>query len=153
DYFFGRGDVAGTTSRFITHLFDCSLFPPQTARMNFYLPCFIAFIMHCANLHESVLFVALQLILRLRQRFPTDKGISGHRLFITAYMVSSKLLCDDCYPNKSWHEVSRGMYAVYEINKMERDFCRHLQWDLSIDNNNITELRTMLYRDFSPTSP
>jgi hypothetical protein len=29
--------------------------------------------------------------------FPTARGPSGHRLFISAFMITSKVICDDTY--------------------------------------------------------
>jgi len=60
---------------------------------------------------------------RLR-RFPTAQGSSGHRLFITAFMISSRVICDDTYSNKSWSIVGRGMFQLWEVNRMERETCR-----------------------------
>jgi len=37
------------------------------------------------------------LLRRLKARFPSACGSSGHRLFISPYMVSFKVMCDDTY--------------------------------------------------------
>lgn len=34
---------------------------------------------------------------------------------------ASKILCDDTYSNKSWAIVAQGMFALKEINQMERE--------------------------------
>ncbi|KAH9010525.1 hypothetical protein EDB85DRAFT_1879908, partial [Lactarius pseudohatsudake] len=53
---------------------------------------------------------------RLKVRFPAAKESSGHRLFISAFMLASN--CDDTYSNKSWFLciVVQGMFALREIN-------------------------------------
>jgi hypothetical protein len=45
------------------------------------------------------MFAALILLQRLKARFPSARGSSGHRLFISAFMISSKVMCDDTYSN------------------------------------------------------
>ena len=57
---------------------------------------------HRTRLHSSVTFAALYLLQRLKARFPAARGSSGHRLFISAFMIASKVICDDTYSNKSW---------------------------------------------------
>ena len=58
---------------------------------------FIAYALHCMQLHASVTFVALYLLQRLKAHFPAAKGSSGHQLFIPAFMLASKIICDDTY--------------------------------------------------------
>ncbi|KAH9021012.1 hypothetical protein EDB85DRAFT_1872108, partial [Lactarius pseudohatsudake] len=36
---------------------------------------------------------------------------SGHRLFISAFMLASKIICDDTYSNKSWCRTSISLYT------------------------------------------
>jgi len=83
-------------------------------------------------LHTSVTFAALYLLQRLKARFPAVKGSSGHRLFISAFMLTSKIICDDT-SNKSWCIVGQGMFALQEINQMEQEMCLYLEWQLSVD--------------------
>jgi hypothetical protein len=52
----------------------------------------------------------------LKAHFPTAKWSSGHRLFILAFMLASKIICDDTYSNKSWCIVGQGMFTLREIN-------------------------------------
>jgi hypothetical protein len=60
--------------------------------------------------------------------FPAAKGSSGHGLFISAFMLASKIICDDTY-FKSWCIlVSQGMFALREINQMEQEMCSYLEW-------------------------
>jgi hypothetical protein len=68
--------------------------------------------------HVSVTFATLYLLQRLKARFPATKGSSGHRLFISAFMLSSKMICDDTYSNKSWCIMGQ-VFVLREINQME----------------------------------
>ncbi len=51
------------------------------------------------HLQRSATFAALYLFQHLEVRFPATKGSSGHRLFILAFMLTSKIICDDTYSN------------------------------------------------------
>jgi len=112
------------------------------------LPHFIAYAFHRTKLHESVTFAALVLLQRLKARFPTARGSSGHRLFISAFMIASKVICDDTYSNKSWSIVAQGMFTLREINQMEREMCNYLDWELTVDNPILSNFMTMVMEDF-----
>ncbi|KAJ3505879.1 hypothetical protein NMY22_g17427 [Coprinellus aureogranulatus] len=70
----------------------------------------------------------------LEGSFSDRAGSSGHRLFISAFMIASKVICDDTYSNKSWGIVAQGMFSLREINQMEREMCNYLDWELTVDN-------------------
>src|SRR4051794_33053068 len=77
--------------------------PPGQPQSNSHkLPYFIAYALHSTKLHQSVTFAALILLQHLKAHFPTVHGSSGYRLYISAYMIASKVMCDDTYSNKSW---------------------------------------------------
>ncbi|KAJ7921039.1 hypothetical protein B0H13DRAFT_2318796 [Mycena leptocephala] len=80
DLVYGYEYTAQLSARFITHLFACPPFPPQSTHW---------------HLHQAVTCAALVLLQRLKSRFPTARGSSGHRLFISAFMIASKVICDD----------------------------------------------------------
>jgi hypothetical protein len=92
------------------------------------------------------------LLQRLKARFPTARGSSGHRLFISAFMIASKVICDDTYSNKSWSIVAQGMFSLREINQMEREMCSYLDWELTVDNPILSNFEAMVQRDFPPNS-
>jgi hypothetical protein len=48
-------------------------------------------------------------------------------------MLASKIICDDTYSNKSWCIVGQGMFALRQINQMERGMCSYLEWQLNVD--------------------
>jgi hypothetical protein len=109
---------------FITHLFACPEYPPTSSGSNTKLLHFITYALHRTKLHSSVTFASLALLQRLKARFPTARGSSGHQLFISAFMIASKVICDDTYLNKSWSIVGQGMFQLREINQMERKMCQ-----------------------------
>lgn len=48
---------------------------------------------------------------------PPSAGIAFY--YRTAFMLASKIICDDTYSNKSWCIMGHGMFALQEINQME----------------------------------
>jgi hypothetical protein len=93
----------------------------------------------------------LVLLQRLKARFPSARGSSGHRLFISAYMISSKVMCDDTYSNKSWCIVAQGMFTLREVNQMEREMCNYLDWELTVDDPILTNFELAVKADFRET--
>lgn len=146
--FYGHEEIARLSARYITHLFACPDLPPASTNSQSRLPYFIAYALHRTKLHESVTIAALILLQRLKARFPTARGSSGHRLYISAYMIASKVICDDTYSNRSWSIVAQGMFSLREINQMEREMCSYLEWELTVDNTMLTNFETRLREDF-----
>ncbi|KAK7680818.1 hypothetical protein QCA50_016128 [Cerrena zonata] len=106
---------------------------------------FIAYALHRTRLHSSVTFSALFLLQCLKARFPAAWGSSGHRLFISAFMLASKVMCDDTYSNKSWSIVGQGMFALREIKRMEKDTCSYLERQLNIDPAHLKEFEQLIF--------
>ncbi|KAF9819562.1 hypothetical protein IEO21_02026 [Rhodonia placenta] len=157
DPYYGHEETAKLCGRFVTHLFACPDLPPlstaQPPAPSPPLALFIAYALHRTRLHASVTFAALYLLQRLKARFPAARGSSGHRLFISAFMIASKVICDDTYSNKSWSIVGQGMFALREINQMEREMCSYLEWQLNIDPNALKEFEQKVRRDFKGQGP
>lgn len=155
--YYGHEYISKLSARFVTHLFTCPEFPPgsnpNSRHEQARLPLFIAYALHRTKLHPSVVFAALVLLQRLKARFPTARGSSGHRLFISAYMIASKVICDDTYSNKSWSIVAQGMFNLREINQMEREMCTYLDWELVVDNAILSNFEMMIKRDFRGAGP
>ncbi|KAG1832587.1 hypothetical protein DFJ58DRAFT_671082, partial [Suillus subalutaceus] len=57
----------------------------------------------------------LREINQVRRQYP-----SGHHLFVSTFMLTSKVICDDTYSNKSWSIVAQGMFQLREINQVRR---------------------------------
>jgi hypothetical protein len=153
DPYYGHESTARLCGRFITHLFACPEYPPTSSGSNTKLPHFIAYALHRTKLHASVTFAALVLLQRLKARFPTARGSSGHRLFISAFMIASKVICDDTYSNKSWSIVGQGMFQLREINQMEREMCQYLDWELNVEPSTLKEFEDMVRKDFAGPGP
>ena len=90
-----------------TLLLLCKFFPPSTGLASSGQPGpsaklahFIAHARHRARLAPCVVFVALFFLQRLKNRIPAAQGSSGHCLLISAFMIASKVVCNDTYSNK-----------------------------------------------------
>jgi hypothetical protein len=153
DPYYGHENTAKLCGRFITHLFACPEYPPTSSGSNTKLPHFIAYALHRTKLHSSVTFASLVLLQRLKARFPTARGSSGHRLFISAFMIASKVICDDTYSNKSWSIVGQGMFQLREVNQMEREMCQYLDWELNVEPSTLKEFEAMVRKDFAGPGP
>ncbi|KAI5986857.1 hypothetical protein EDD15DRAFT_2199916 [Pisolithus albus] len=153
DEYYGHEHASLLCTRFITHLFACPELPPSSSGSKVKLQKFIAYALHRTKLHPSVTFAALVLLQRLKARFPTARGSSGHRLFISAFMLASKVICDDTYSNKSWSIVAQGMFQLREINQMEREMCQYLEWELNVDPLTLSEFEAMVRKDFAGIGP
>ena len=62
---------------------------------------------------------------------------SGHRLFISAFMIALKLVCNETNLNKSWCVVGQGMFTLKE--KTERKMGSYLEWKLNLQPAGLSE--------------
>ncbi|KAJ7157033.1 hypothetical protein C8R43DRAFT_883675 [Mycena crocata] len=145
DLFYGRRYLCLMCSWFIRRLFSC---PPDVQQRARRLHHFIAFILWRGNMHDSVVFGALILLQRLKSRFPAARGSSGQRLFLAAYIVASKVLCDSSYSNSNWRRLAQYLFTLREINAMERELCSHLDWDLNFHPVGVEQFKWLLGQKF-----
>jgi hypothetical protein len=136
----------------ITSLFQCPNIPTATApgAPTPTLAHFVAYALHRTRLPSIVTFAALLLLQRLKVKFPAARGSSGHRLFISAFMISSKVICDDTYSNQSWGIVAQKMFALKEINQMEREMCGYLEWNLNVGGEEVIAFEQSVRGEFGP---
>jgi len=156
DGYYGHEPTAKMAAAFITSLFACPEFPPPSTNLTSSgqpvpspkLAHFVAYALHRTRLASCVTFAALFLLQRLKNRFPAARGSSGHRLFISAFMIASKVVCDDTYSNKSWAVVGQSMFQLKEINQMEREMCGYLEWHLNIDYQELEQFTEKTQLEF-----
>ncbi|KAJ3537576.1 hypothetical protein NMY22_g5535 [Coprinellus aureogranulatus] len=147
--FYGNEPLARLCARFVTHLFASPPYPSSTTHPRALLPHFIAYALHRTKLDPSIAFAALVILQRLKGLYSSEKRLSGHRLFITAYMVASKSMCDEVYSNNSWGIVAQRLFPLEEINRMEREMCDCLDWDVTINGALLKVFREQVSEDFS----
>src|SRR5258707_13357150 len=59
------------------------------------------------------------------------KGWMGQQLFLVAIIVAAKFLCEyPSLPRNGWWSI--GLFEVKELNRMEAEFCWHLDWHVAI---------------------
>ena len=138
DRYYGHRQVSEAIERMIMALFSCS-HDSMAATMDVQktskgtaprLSHFVAYALYRTRLPMAVVYFALLLLKRLKTQYPVARGSSGHRLFISAFMLASKMLCDDAYNNKSWVIVSQNLFSLHEVNQMERELFMYLDLDL-----------------------
>ncbi|KAJ3550476.1 hypothetical protein NMY22_g447 [Coprinellus aureogranulatus] len=151
--YFGLERIALICSRFTVHLFKSSQYPSATTTPQVRLPYFIAYVIYRTKLHESVAVVALLLLQRLKDRFPRSRSAEGHRLFLTAYIIGSKIMHDETYSNKTWGNAVQNMYSAAEIGRMELEFCTRVQWDLTVTGDMFNAFQSLVERDFCQDRP
>lgn len=103
------------------------------------LSVFIAYALYRTRYPSDIAFAAIALLVRIKQRFPAARATSGHRLFISAFMIASKVMYDYTYSSQSWCVVGQTMFKPSEVNKMEREMCMHLQWNLNVTADQVVE--------------
>jgi hypothetical protein len=59
-------------------------------------------------------------------------------------MIASKVICDDTYSNQSWVIVAQNMFALQEINQMERELCAYLEWNLNVQGEEVVEFEARI---------
>ncbi|WVQ82381.1 hypothetical protein IAT38_004509 [Cryptococcus sp. DSM 104549] len=152
DPFYGHEETAVMAARFITSLFQCPNIPTPTTpgAPTPTLAHFVAYALHRTRLPSIVTSAALLLLQRLKKRYPGARGSSGHRLFISAFMIASKVICDDTYSNQSWGIVAQKMFALKEINQMEREMCGYLEWNLNFAPREVEDFEAALRAEHGP---
>lgn len=144
-----HGNVATVCACFIRQVFACPEYEWTSSNLaSCSLTSFVAHAIFRTKASHSVTFAALALLQRLKVRIPVLRGVSGHRLFITSFMIAWKIICDKTYSNKSWCVVAQGMFSLREINRMEREMCCYLEWQLNVDYTTLKRFECMVRRDF-----
>ncbi|KAI5984561.1 hypothetical protein EDC04DRAFT_2549755, partial [Pisolithus marmoratus] len=121
---------------------------PSSSVSKVKLKFFIAYALHCTKLHPLVTFIAVVLLQRLKACFPTACGLSGHQQFIPVFILTSKVICDDTYSNKSWNATVQGMFQLWETNQMEREVCQYLEQELTMDLLTLSGFEPMVQKGY-----
>jgi hypothetical protein len=65
-------------------------------------------------------------------------------------MIASKIICDDTYSNQSWGIVAQKMFALKEINQMEREMCGYLEWNLNVQGAELADFEAKVRAEHGP---
>jgi hypothetical protein len=94
---------------------------------------YIGFVLSRVRPERCVLEYALFLLLRAKNRLTPELTRSGHTLFFVAYMVAIKYLCDlGEYSAETWARWSHNVVETSELNRLEREFCAALDWNINV---------------------
>ncbi|KIJ32876.1 hypothetical protein M422DRAFT_183916, partial [Sphaerobolus stellatus SS14] len=148
--FYGYETITRLCGCVVRSLFSCpDEMPASSSQKRFpTIAHFIAYALYRTKLHTSVVFTELYLLSRLKYKFPYSKASSGHRLLIPTFMIAHKLLDDNSYENNSWAVVTHGIFSLQELNQMEREICRFLQWQLCIDPEDLADFEIRVWKNY-----
>lgn len=161
DKFYGHRVISEVAERMLMALFSCS-HDSMAATADAHsvssssaprLAHFVAYALYRTRLPMIVTYYALLLLKRLKTRYPVARGSSGHRLFISAFMLASKMVCDDSYNNKSWTIVGQGLFSLAEVNQMERELLNYLDLHLDVAPTELALFAEELQQYGAPAVP
>ncbi|KAL7416257.1 hypothetical protein BDY24DRAFT_228113, partial [Mrakia frigida] len=123
-------------ARFINAMFNC----PPTDKLS--LEAFISHTLNRTQLEDAVLTASLVLLRRLHTLNPHHHAMSGHRLFLAAFMVAHKQLSDSPFSNESWSIVGRPVDGLThrQINLIEAEMLQFLGWEVIITVEDVLEI-------------
>ena len=81
----------------------------------------------CLSLIPLYLSLCIVDAANAKAQFSATHDFSGHCLFISAFMLTSKVICDDTYSNKSQSIIDQDMFALRDINQIECKMCLYLE--------------------------
>jgi hypothetical protein len=120
---------------------------------------FVASVIKSSHVRMRTLMASLVYLRRLRSVLPPAvRGLpcSAHKIFLTCLILATKYINDICPKNKHWVTYSAVPcylgsqsrifgFTISDINAMETELLRLLEWDLRIDLDDLyEELRSLL---------
>lgn len=131
-------------------LFDCPFSCISTGEQHpeLRLDSFIAHALQRTNASESVTFLTLWLLRRLSTLQKDERAGSGHRLFISAFILAHKFMCDESFLNLSWCVVAQDLFELREINQMERELFHYLDMQINVDKETLVQFRDEVVDSF-----
>lgn len=107
------------------------------------LMTFITKLVRYTNVYTGTLMSTIVYMNRLKSKLPSDaKGLpcTRHRIFLACLIIASKSLNDSSPKNKHWAKYTDGLFKREDVNLMERQLLMLLNWDVSIDNNELVHV-------------
>ncbi|KNE58044.1 hypothetical protein AMAG_04870 [Allomyces macrogynus ATCC 38327] len=100
--------------------------PPATPTFNE----FIYNVVQRTRTPLNAIALGLMYVTRLHHHNPglTGGAMTPHRVMLAGLMLACKMLYDDTYSNRTWVHVSQAHFGLAEINAMEWEFARYLDY-------------------------
>ncbi|KAH8915905.1 hypothetical protein BT69DRAFT_833573 [Atractiella rhizophila] len=140
DKYFGRKDICLFAEKSVTCLFplegqSSKATDPSVAE-------WYAYLLYRTAIPNSYVFLALHLLRRISLAYVLDPSSPTppnfyHSLLLSATILSSKYMMDDCFSNGSFHIASKRMFSVKEINNMEMSLLASLNWRIREEDEDL----------------
>ncbi|KAI0769678.1 cyclin-domain-containing protein [Trametes elegans] len=147
--------IADMMERLMAHNDQIPLSPESLTRFHSRVPPGISVldylrrIVRFTKAERSCLLITLHYIDQISARMPIFvlSSLTCHRFVIAAIAVSSKCLCDTFCSNSVYAKV--GGIPVGELNVLEREFLRMIDWQLTCTREVLQEYYVNLVRTYS----
>jgi len=121
------------------------------------MPHLADFVRYMVNISQTLpmtLLTAMVFLERFRRNLPSKSSGTAetlHRIFLAALILANKVLFDVPLKNAHWAKMSSSFYTLEEINLMEKQFLSIIQYDLSLNNDELVRvLHHVLHRKRQP---
>ncbi|GBE81411.1 cyclin-domain-containing protein [Sparassis crispa] len=147
--------IADMMSRLMAHNDQISLSPESLTRFHSRTPPgitvleYLRRIVKFTKVERACLLITLHYIDQICARTPlfTLSSLTCHRFVITSIAISSKALCDTFCTNNVYAKV--GGIPVPELNMLEREFLRMVDWHLTCTREILQDYYVNLVRTHS----
>ncbi|KAI0633357.1 cyclin-domain-containing protein [Trametes polyzona] len=147
--------IADMMDRLMAHNDQIPLSPESLTRFHSRTPPGISIldylrrIVRFTRAERSCLLITLHYIDQISARMPVFvlSSLTCHRFVIAAIAISSKCLCDTFCSNSVYAKV--GGIPVGELNVLEREFLRMIDWQLTCTREVLQEYYVNLVRTYS----
>ncbi|KAI0356211.1 cyclin-domain-containing protein [Trametes cingulata] len=147
--------IADMMERLMAHNDQIPLSPESLTRFHSRTPPGISILEYLRRIvrftkaERSCLLITLHYIDQISARMPVFvlSSLTCHRFVIASIAVSSKCLCDTFCSNSVYAKV--GGIPVGELNVLEREFLRMIDWQLTCTREVLQEYYVNLVRTFS----
>ncbi|KAM0750998.1 hypothetical protein T439DRAFT_325155 [Meredithblackwellia eburnea MCA 4105] len=117
---------------------------PSLKRQDRSFKQFVAYVLYRTQLPSTILYHSLLLLTRLHIRYPTSRCSpqvhnSPHRLFLSSYILSSKMNMDNTYHNTDWKILGKHAMHPAEVMLGERELFAFLGWSAHVKKEELDD--------------
>jgi len=136
DKYHGRRDICICVSLTVTNLFPIEASPIASSSKSKIpdLGEWLAYFLYRTGLPDQTVLHSLHLLRRIQHCFKFEPsmvdGLVHHKLVFSTLVLACQFWMDDCYSNKSFGIASKGLFSLKEVNMMEMEMLRCLEWQI-----------------------